>query len=104
MLSLQKLDAEDIIKIEKMVKDQYKNFLEGKADRKDFADYFGPIYDEKPDQFTFTGGDVKMILQISEYVQLTVRKKGYGYFKGENSRCETNECDVSEAEMQKKTL
>lgn len=57
---------------------------------KNFVDYFGPIYEKKPEGFSFSCGDVKMLKQISEYVQSTVRKKGYRYFKGD-SRCPQNE-------------
>lgn len=107
MLSLQKFDNNDISKIEQMAKDQYKNWLDENTDTNHFVDHFGPIYHTKPEQFTFTCGDIKMIQQISEYVQSTIRKKGYGYFKAENSRCPkntkrhgTNNRDASEEELQ----
>lgn len=90
-----------------MAKDQYKNWLDENTDTNHFVDHFGPIYHTKPEQFTFTCGDIKMIQQISEYVQSTIRKKGYGYFKAENSRCPknakrhgTNNRDASEEELQ----
>lgn len=90
VLSLQKFDNDDHIKMEQMVKDQFKDWLDENTDTTNFVDYFGPIYHAKPDQFTFTCGDKKMIQQISEYVQSTIRRKGYGYFQGRNSQCSQN--------------
>lgn len=107
MLSLQKLDNDDIIKIEQMAKDQFKDFLDRNTNATNFVDYFGPIYHTKPNEFIFTCGDIKMILQLSEYVQSTIRKNGYGYFQGENRRCyqnakrnATDNRDTSEEELQ----
>lgn len=74
-----------------MAKDQFKDFLAENTDTTNFVDYFGPIYHTKPDQFTFTCGDKKMMHQLSEYVQSTIRKNGYGYFHGENRRCYQND-------------
>lgn len=106
VLSLQKFDVEDINKIEQMVKHQFKSWLDENTDETDYVDYFGPIYYMKPDQFTFTCGDMKMIQQISEYVQSTIRKKGYEYFQGKNSQCfqkpkryESVDCELSEEEL-----
>lgn len=90
VLSLQKFDDDDIIKIEQMAKHQFKAWLDENTDTTNYVDYFGPIYHMKPDQFTFTCGDKKMIQQISEYVQSTIQRKGYGYFRRENSRCSQN--------------
>lgn len=107
MLSLQKFDDDDIIKIEQMAKHQFKAWLDENTDTKNFVDYFGPIYHSKPDQFTFTCGDRKMIQQLSEYVQSTIQRKGYGYFRGEISRCSqnnkrhgTDNCVINEKELQ----
>lgn len=109
VLSLQKFDDYDIIEIEKMAKDQFKPWLDENLNTTNLVDYFGPIYHTKPDQFTFTCGDKKMMQQISEYVKSTVQKKGYGYFQGKNSRCPQNvkqhavdHCEVSEEELQEK--
>lgn len=92
-----------------MARNELKNWLHEKIGEVDLIEYFGPIYDSKPDQFKFTRGDVKMICQISEYLQMTVRKNGYRYFKGKNSQCpenmegcETNKNDDNQAEIQEK--
>lgn len=92
-----------------MARNMLKDWLDKKIGEVDLIDYFGPIYDSKPDQFEFTRGDVKMICQISEYLQTTVRKNGYRYFKGKDSqcpenmkRCETNKNDDNLAEIQDK--
>ncbi|XP_031617257.1 uncharacterized protein LOC116337085 [Contarinia nasturtii] len=85
VLSLQKFENDDIIKIEQIAKNQFKNWLDEHEITTNLIDFFGPIYYSKPDQFTFTCGDIKMIQQISECVRSTVQKKGYGYLKGEIS-------------------
>lgn len=90
MLSLQKLDDDDIIEIEKTARDQFKNFLDENTDGTNFIDYFGPIYYTKPNKFTFNCGDKKMMKQLSEYVQSIIRKYGYGYFQGDNRRAHAN--------------
>lgn len=90
VLSLQKLDNDDITQIEQMAKNRFKDWLYENTDTINLIDYFGPIYHTKPDQFTFTCGDKKMILQLSEYVQLTVRRKGYEYFQGKSHRSTKN--------------
>lgn len=67
--------------MQQMIKDRYENWLKENSVPIDYCDFFGPIYQNKPDQFAFSPGDIKMIVQISEYIQLTVKKKGYTYFK-----------------------
>lgn len=86
VLSLQKFDKQDVNKMEQMVKDHHKDWLSEKMDEIKLPDYFGPIYEKKPEQFVFACGDVKMIEQIAEYVKSTVQKKGYAYFKGVKSQ------------------
>lgn len=76
--------------MEQMVKDKFKDWLDENTNVTNFVDYFGPVYHAKPEQFTFTCGDQKMIQQISEYVQSTIRRKGYGYFQGKKSQCSEN--------------
>lgn len=65
-----------------MVKDQFKQW--------DFLDYFGPVYDTKPEQFCFSCGDIRMIQKIAEHVQIMVEKWGYQHFDGVNSHCGTD--------------
>lgn len=84
------MDDDDIIEIEKMAREQFKDFLDENMDTTNFIDYFGPIYHRKPNQFTFNCGGKKMIKQLSEYVQSTTRRNGYGYFQGEHRRCQPN--------------
>lgn len=67
-----------------MIRDQFQQWLCERLEEKDFIDFFGPVYDTKPEEFTFSCGDIKMMLQISEYVRSTVQKKGYEHFNGEN--------------------
>lgn len=107
VLSLQKLDNDDIINIEQMAKNEFKDWIDEQTHITNLVDYFGPIYHTKPQQFTFTCGDNKMIKQLSEYVQLTVRKKGYEYFQNKNRRCSqhskrhgTDNRDLTEEELQ----
>lgn len=106
VLSLQQFDDDDITKMEQMVKDQLKDWLDENTDTTNFVDYFGPIYHTKPDQFTFGCGDKKMLRQISEHLQSTIRKKGYKYFQEQNSQCSQNskrpgtDFDVNEEELQ----
>lgn len=107
VLSLQKLDIDDIIKIEQTVKEQFKNWLDQNTDTTNFVDYFGPIYHARPNEFTLSCGDEKMILQLSEYVKTTIQRKGYEYFQGQNSRCHqstkrnrTNNYEISEEELE----
>lgn len=66
VLSLQKLDNDDMIQIEQMAKNKFKDSLDENTHTINLIDYFGPIYHTNPDQFTFTCGDKKMILQLSE--------------------------------------
>lgn len=87
VLSMQKFDKDDVNKIEKTVKDHYKDWLNENMVEPNLLDYFGPIYEKKPEQFVFTCGDVKMIEQIAEYVKSTVQKKGYAHFKGVQIQC-----------------
>lgn len=105
VLSLQKFENTDINEIEQMAKNQYTSWLDEHKETKNYLDYFGPIYCAKPEQFSFSCGDIKMIQQISEYVKSTIRMKGYGYFKGETSRyaqhIEQNDC-FNDEELQKK--
>lgn len=82
VISLQKLEEDDITKIEQMVKTQLIDFLAGNEESNNFIEYFGPIYHSKPDQFTFTCGDRKMLKQLSDYVQTTVQKKRLCIFSG----------------------
>lgn len=82
VLSLQKLDDEDISKMEQMAKNQYTKWLSHNLSNINHMDYFGPIFQNQPEQFTFTCGDIKMIQQIAEYVRQTVQKKGYTHFQG----------------------
>lgn len=90
VLSLQKFDNEDLSKMEQMVKDKLKDWLRENTEAANFVDYFGPVYHANPEQFTFTCGDQKMILQISDYVKLKIRTKGYGYFQRKKSQCSEN--------------
>lgn len=92
-----------------MIKDEYKNWLDKQKDDTNLIDSYGPIYNSKPEQFIFSCGDIKMIRQIAEYVQTTVRQRGYGYFKGKTkrclpnaTRCETKNSDADETGMQEK--
>lgn len=90
VLSLQQLEEEDITKIEQMAKTQLIDFLAENEESNNFIEYFGPIYHSKPGQFTFTCGDRKMLKQLSGYVQTTVQKKGYAYFRAESRSCHQN--------------
>lgn len=67
-----------------MIRDQFHKWLCERLEETDFIDFFGPIHDTKPEEFTFSCGDIKMMLQISEYVRSTVQKQGYEHFNGEN--------------------
>lgn len=109
VLSLQKLYNDDIIHTQQMARNELKKWLDEKLGEVDLIDYFGPIYNSKPEQFEFTRGNVKMMCQISEYLQTTVRKNSYWYFKGKHNQCpknvkqcETNENDDNEVEIQEK--
>lgn len=79
-----------------MVKDQFKQWLEEKLETIDFLDYFGPVYDTKPDQFCFSCGDIHMIQKIAEHVQITVQKKGYQHFDGVNNHCGTDHRETND--------
>lgn len=93
VLSLQKLDDGDIVAMEKTIKDRYKNWLDERMENIDYIDFFGPIFDTNPEEFSFFCGDIRMIEQIAEYVRTTVQKRGYSYFRGVGGRIEeTNEC------------
>lgn len=107
MLSLQQLDDDDIMKIEQMAKTQLIDFLDENKESNNFVEYFGPIYQSKPDQFAFTCGDKKMLKQLSVFVQTTIRQKGYTYFQAENrqrhqnsNRHGANIRDASEEQLQ----
>lgn len=87
-----------------MIKDQLQSWLDEKMDSVDLIDYFGPVYDQKPKQFSLSCGDVRMIQQISQHVRALVAKKGYAYFNGETNnrspksitRCEMTNDNVAE--------
>lgn len=103
MLSLQKLDNDDIGQIQNMIKSGLKEWLDEKLEGKDYMDYFGPIYDTKPKEFTFSCGDIRMIQQISEYVRTTVQKRGYGRFKScgkSTTQCETDNFESEKEKLQ----
>lgn len=79
-----------MINIEKMAKDQLKDFLDENTNTANLVDFFGPIYRTKPDQFAFSCGDNKMVQQLSEFVKSTVRVNGYEYFQGKDRPCNAN--------------
>lgn len=88
VLSLQRLDNSDITQMQQMVKTEYTKWIENNVngEKTGLIDYFGPIHAEKPEEFMFSCGDIKMITQLSEYVKGTVQKKGYEYFKEPSGR------------------
>lgn len=80
--------------MQRMIKEQLKKWLDEKFEETDPVDYFGPVYDTDPGKFIFSPGDIRMIKQISEHVQITVQKRGYVHFT-EKKKClkKTSDCD-----------
>lgn len=92
-MSLQKIDDNDIIEMQRMIKEQLKKWLDEKFEEIDLVDYFGPVHDTDPGKFIFSPGDIRMIKQISKHVQITVQKRGYVHFTEKKCLKKTSDCD-----------
>lgn len=94
--------------MQRMIKEQLRKWLDENLEEVDSIDYFGPVYETDPEKFILSPGDIRMIKQISEHVQITVQKKGYEHFIGKNkSLKKTSQCDdvnerASDTELQEK--